>query len=321
MALYAFDGTWQSDHTGEKGNSDAAADNSNVVRFRDLYARCPGANVVYEKGVGTMLGVAGKIIGGAFGAGELYRLISAYRRLCEHWVDGDRVIDLVGFSRGAATCLDFTNMIERKGIRDPKSDKLIEPHPTIRFVGLFDTVGAFNVGALLADVPDTNFGHHLKLPSSRVQYCFHAMALDEDRPSFNVIRVAGAHEVWFRGVHSDVGGGNGNTGLNDISLRWMLCKAKAIGVPLADADLTALRPDSACAPHLHEGLDKLKLLWRPVLHTDTRHYAVRPAPAARSIVELVNVEDEKAELIAQMVAAEGLEAEAIPEAKPRLAVL
>jgi len=312
MALYAFDGTWQSDHTGEKGRTDEAHDNSNVVRFRDLYAGCAGANVVYEKGIGTMLGVAGKVIGGAFGAGELYRLVNAYRRLCQNWIDGDRVIDLVGFSRGAATCLDFSNMIERKGIRDPKSDALIEAHPTIRFVGLFDTVGAFGVGALLADVPDTNFGHHLKLPSARVQYCFHAMALDENRPSFNVIRVGGAHEVWFRGVHSDVGGGNGNTGLNDMSLRWMLRKARAIGVPLADASIAALKPDPASAPHLHRGLDKLKLLWRPVQHTDRKHYGVHADPEGRSVADLVTVEDEQAELLAQAVGPDGLEAEAVP---------
>ena len=37
----------------------------------------------------------------------------------------------------------------------------------------------------------------------------------------------GGCEVWFRGVHSDVGGGNDNHALNDITLRWMLRKAIA----------------------------------------------------------------------------------------------
>jgi hypothetical protein len=39
--------------------------------------------------------------------------------------------------------------------------------------------------------------------------------------------------VWFRGVHSDVGGGNDNHALNDITLRWMLRKAIANGLPMS----------------------------------------------------------------------------------------
>ena len=50
----------------------------------------------------------------------------------------------------------------------------------------------------------------------------HAMALDERRQSFSVTRIKGAYEVWFRGAHSDVGGGNGNAGLNAIAAAWML---------------------------------------------------------------------------------------------------
>ena len=53
-----------------------------------------------------------------------------------------------------------------------------------------------------------------------VQHCYHAMALDECRAFFQLTRLAGTGvneagrlvEVWFRGVHSDIGGGNGNFG-------------------------------------------------------------------------------------------------------------
>ena len=69
------------------------------------------------------------------------------------------------------------------------------------------------------------------------------MALDERRPSFLPTRLPGAHEVWFRGVHSDVGGGNTNRGLNDIALKWMLSKAKGASLPIADEDILALQPD------------------------------------------------------------------------------
>ena len=87
---------------------------------------------------------------------------------------------------------------------------MVEPNPKIRFLGVWDVVAAFG----LANLGNTalNIGHHLSVPKSNLQYCFHALALDERRPSFSPTRLHGALEVWFRGVHSDVGGGNDNTG-------------------------------------------------------------------------------------------------------------
>jgi hypothetical protein len=63
-----------------------------------------------------------------------------------------------------------------------------------RFIGLFDVVGAFGLG-IAGDIRILNIGHHLSLPKNRIGYCFHAMALDETRVSFNVIRLKGAHDV------------------------------------------------------------------------------------------------------------------------------
>ena len=56
--------------------------------------------------------------------------------------------------------------------------------------------------------------------------------------------------MWFRGVHSDVGGGNGNRGLNDITLKWMMSKARAAGLPISDTDIDALEPDPHALPNL-----------------------------------------------------------------------
>ena len=60
------------------------------------------------------------------------------------------------------------------------------------------------------------------LDAANVKCCRHAMAMDESRALFPLARLCdkdGQHddrlvELWFRGVHSDVGGGNGNRGLN-----------------------------------------------------------------------------------------------------------
>ena len=71
MALYAFDGTWNSEK--DAGEYDR---NTNVVRFKDLYA---GTKFFY-KGVGTKHGFLGKVAGGAFGVGGHDRIEDAKKR-------------------------------------------------------------------------------------------------------------------------------------------------------------------------------------------------------------------------------------------------
>ena len=73
------------------------------------------------------------------------------------------------------------------------------------------------------------------------------MALDERRLLFPLTRLVGPGnpagtrllDIWFRGVHSDVGGGNGNAGLNWISLNWMFENARREGLPLSPTSITA----------------------------------------------------------------------------------
>src|ERR1051325_9349606 len=248
MALYAFDGTWNTEKTKDNTNN-----NTNVVRFKNAYQDNTGVDQCYVPGVGTRMKWLGHIIGGAFGAGELPRLNEAYKTLCENWRDDDQIIDIIGFSRGAATTLDFCHLIQERGIQDPANEAVkVEPNPQIRFVGLWDVVPAFGLGFLGNQV--FNFGHELTVPTTGIEYCFHALALDKRRPSFIPTRLDGAYEVWFRGVHSDVGGGNGNLGLNDIALKWMMSKAKDAGLPITDADIAALDPQPDTLPNNHPKL-------------------------------------------------------------------
>ena len=74
MALYAFDGTWNSEK--DAGEYDR---NTNVVRFKDLYA---GPKFFY-KGVGTKHGFVGKVAGGAFGVGGHDRIEDAKRDMAK----------------------------------------------------------------------------------------------------------------------------------------------------------------------------------------------------------------------------------------------
>src|ERR1700755_3480291 len=107
MALYAFAGTWNSEK--DAGRYDL---NTNVVRFKDLYA---GTRFFYQ-GVGTKHGTLGKIIGGAFGVGGHERIEEAKRDIAKQFAAGDRDIDITGFSRGAALAVHFANTLSDDGV-------------------------------------------------------------------------------------------------------------------------------------------------------------------------------------------------------------
>ena len=167
---------------------------------------------------------------------------------------------------------------------------------------MWDVVAAFG----LANLGNTalNIGHHLSLPESSLQYCFHAMALDERRPSFLPTRLLGAREVWFRGVHSDVGGGNTNRGLNDIALKWMLSKAKGASLPIADEDILALQPDPTDEPKPDH---KLPMTVRVVSAVDRCHYTVGPMDGCTIPPSTCAVESAEDERQAQPIGKTGLE--------------
>lgn len=264
MALYAFDGTWN-----QERNAGEYDKNTNVVKFSHAYA----ADKHGYKGVGTKLGWIGRVVGGAFGAGGKERIANAYRDLCARYLAGDRDIDIIGFSRGAALSLHFTTVIHRKGIRDPASGRLVA-QPRIRFVGLWDVVASFGIPFDFG-IPFNriNLGYRLTL-APIVDHCCHALALDERRQTFRVTRVDNGYEVWFRGVHSDVGGGNENTGLNHISLRWMMRKAVAVGLPLDRTAVAALDASIDPAAAVHKNPDVIKNRKRELRPNDRVHYTV-----------------------------------------------
>ena len=234
MALYAFDGT------GNQDEDDNARD-SNVVRFFQAYVDPrknddPDQDVgsLYVKGIGrlaqTLIGMG---IAEAFGIGGHRRVEQAMARLKRNRRHGDSIVDVVGFSRGAALALSFANEIAED-----------IPGQKVRFLGVFDVVGQFGLPG-----PNVNAGHRLTLPGN-VEACRHAMAIHESRASFPLTRLCDKHghpakslvELWFTGVHSDVGGGNRNRGLNSVALHWMFMNALRAGLPIAqdaiDANLT-----------------------------------------------------------------------------------
>lgn len=239
MALYAFDGTWNKPDLDE--NSDDR--NTNVIKFAEYYAQIKNAGADLAKmkadyihGVGNRFGRTGHIVGGFVGAGGKDRVREMVEIVKKNFEAGDEEVDVIGFSRGAAIAVHFCNKLD-KGIE--VRGKTVRP--MVRFLGLWDIVPAFGApGIFVGFASEINFGWDLDLPEN-VLRCAHAMALNETRQAFNVLRLDSkgkyphVRERWFRGVHSDVGGGNGNLGLQSIALHWMMEQARekdGSGVPV-----------------------------------------------------------------------------------------
>jgi hypothetical protein len=100
MTLYAFDGTWQEEE-------EAGFKNSNIVRFAEAY----DGPVRYYRGIGTKGGKGLRLASGATGLGGEFRIDDAKKDLRKQLKAGERAVDIVGFSRGAALAIDFANEI------------------------------------------------------------------------------------------------------------------------------------------------------------------------------------------------------------------
>lgn len=112
------------------------------------------------------------------------------------------IIDVFGFSRGAATARAFCNRVN--GLVE--SGRLDFTKITFRFLGLFDTVAASGLGKHDGWANPEN----LKVPKP-VRNCVHMVAMHELRGNFPVDLIETGREHWielgYPGSHSDVGGG------------------------------------------------------------------------------------------------------------------
>jgi uncharacterized protein (DUF2235 family) len=272
MALYAFDGTGNEDRDGDDQDS-------NVVDFFRAYDDPLKDNdpddahgSLYVKGIGRMARTFfGEQLSEAFGIGGHRRVRQAMRRLRNNLRAGDDAVDVIGFSRGAGIAISFTN-------------EVADEHPglPIRFLGLWDTVGQFGLPGERLQA-----GHDLTCPRN-VRRCYHALALDENRALFPLTRllrddkpIEGFVEAWFRGVHSDVGGGNGNRGLNWISLHWMFKAAQREGLPIIQSEIDRNFADHALAQQVRTHAVAADAR-RRIFDTDLLHVSVHPHPGRPS---------------------------------------
>jgi uncharacterized protein (DUF2235 family) len=154
-----------------------------------------------------------------------------------------------------------TGRIEAKGDKHEIANALSNDYVTrIKFLGIWDTVGSLGIPLpwwRKGNLERYKF-HDITL-SSTIDHAYHGMAIDERRKVFTpciweksvhkesdplVKRNAantGEHkhkygtnkhvqQMWFSGVHANVGGGYPDSSLSDITLNWIISKARHHGL-------------------------------------------------------------------------------------------
>jgi uncharacterized protein (DUF2235 family) len=216
----------------------------------------------YDAGIGTEGPLLHRLYDGVTGAGLNENILQAYRFVIDHYNLGDELY-LFGFSRGAFTVRSLAGLIRNSGILRRENIGMIPKayalyrfrskryHPKeleatlfrrsfavaettrIKFIGVWDTVGALGNPLVWNGVVNSRNRFHDTKLSTTVDFAYQALALNEQRSNFRPSlwhQQLGAisqvlEQVWFVGVHSDIGGGYPESGLSDISLCWMLTKA------------------------------------------------------------------------------------------------
>ncbi len=265
--------------------------NTNVVALFERILRDDKQIAYYDPGLGTfsflgspLFTQIGLLLGKAFGMGLETNVEDAYEYLMDRFETGDKVY-IFGFSRGAFTARVLAGMLNKVGVLQKGSRNLI-PYATrvymtqdnadvaagfkrtycheIKpyFIGVWDTV------ASLGFVRGKKFSDNSL--NGDISFAYQAVAIDEKRKKFpislwdenNLQPHQMLEQVWFAGVHSDVGGWYDERDLSDIALEWLLGKAESCGLKLRKDWRDQLKVNPL-GP-LHESRTGFWKLWRPV---------------------------------------------------------
>ena len=127
----------------------------------------------------------------------------------------------------------------------------------IRCIGVWDTVGAIGIPTDLGRrfLGGKYYFHDVEL-CGIVDVALHAVAIDEKRGAFPPTlwvrpddapppdRRQVVEQVWFPGVHSNIGGSYADAGLSDIAFEWMAKRVEA----LTDLALDTSYIEKTCTP-------------------------------------------------------------------------
>jgi uncharacterized protein (DUF2235 family) len=156
-----------------------------------------------------------------------------------------------------------------------------DPIP-VHFVGVWDTVVAYGLPideltqAVDKWVWPMKFRDDRLLP--HVRNGRHALSLDDERRTFHPIpwnetteqERTDKHEVpegrlrqvWFAGMHADVGGGYPDDGLSYVPLCWMIDEATAKGLRFESASVSQYRAMAASTGRMYDSRAGSGALWR-----------------------------------------------------------
>jgi hypothetical protein len=149
----------------------------------------------------------------------------------------------------------------------------------IAFIGVWDTVGAVGLPDdavlkqalwLLSGFRIPWFKHYLL--GDIVDRACHALAVDDERQTFHPIlcderRPDGTvdprlDQVWFAGVHSNVGGGYPKHGMSLVTLDWMMSQARAAGLRFSTLDGDVYHEHRNVHDMLYDSRTGLSFLYR-----------------------------------------------------------
>lgn len=112
----------------------------------------------------------------------------------------------------------------------------------ICFMGVWDTVDAVGGPFHISDIINTLI-YRFKFPdhklSDKVRCAVQALSIDDARAAFEPLLWEGqsnVDQVWFAGVHSNVGGGYPKQGVSLVTLDWILQKAATNGLRILPDD-------------------------------------------------------------------------------------
>ena len=188
---------------------------------------------------GTSIPLLGRLVSGVSSAvnmvfapkwGDVSRILDeALGDFDACYEPGDRVAAF-GFSRGAALARIFAAKVLAR-----------DAECRIAFLGVFDTVAAMDGVRRRGELTESDVVLENGTLDPRIRKAVHIVALDENRIPFapTLINRDEAEpgrilEIWFPGVHSDVGGGYWLDGLSDLALEFMITRCrKAMGDDIA----------------------------------------------------------------------------------------
>lgn len=184
----------------------------------------------------------------------------------------------------------------KRAVFGPRSEGALEDHlvpARVRFIGVWDTVAAY--GGPIVELTRGIDAYLWPLSmtdgclNAKVEFACHALSIDEERDAFQPVlwdevdwaekarcayprddqqdkRTAFQErmkQVWFAGVHSDVGGGYPDPSLSYVSLVWMMDEAEKAGLRLLAEQKKLFCDQSNSLGPIHDSRAGIGAYYRP----------------------------------------------------------